>query len=93
MGSNHFDPKRGLIDFHNSYPMHQSNRLEGPALFHFVDRPAQREEHFFGIGDDRNDEMRQRYLAGVRRPDAELTQLSIRGISEQLAAIRQELQS
>ena len=31
----------------------------GVALFHFVDHPAQREEHLFRIGDDRDDEVRQ----------------------------------
>lgn len=40
-----------------------------------------------------DDKIRERYLAGVKRPDAELTQLSIRGICERLAAISQQMRS
>ena len=34
----------------------------GVALLHLIDRPAQREQHLFRIGDDRDDEMRQRVV-------------------------------
>lgn len=42
---------------------------------------------------DEDPKLRDRYLVGGKRPDAELTQFSIRGIVERLQAISRDLRS